>query len=78
MSAERKPKVPVRKVKNIPSKFDTLLFYDHTGQIFCAACNLYLVNKKKAIGHCQCAHNDHPPSSYKKNRKKDVKTSDAT
>lgn len=53
---ERIPKVPVRRVKNIPEEFSTLLYYDHTGVIFCSACNMYVKNIKTGLNHCRSYH----------------------
>lgn len=52
----RAPKIPVRVVPGIPEQFSTMLYYDHTGVIFCSACNMYVTNKKAGLRHARLYH----------------------
>ncbi len=52
----RRPKIPARVVPGLPENYQTLIYYDAQGNIFCIKCNLYLSNVKKAKEHCKYVH----------------------
>jgi len=58
-SPGRKPKVPVRPVTRLPEPFQTLVYYDEQGKMFCIQCNLTFNNYMLAKCHCLKHYNYH-------------------